>query len=59
WHRHGRPAPLIRGDVLAHALGIEHGPPLGELLAAIAREAYAGTLRSAEEAIAFARERLA
>jgi putative nucleotidyltransferase with HDIG domain len=59
WHRDGRPPPLIRGDVLARSLGIEPGPPLGELLAAIAQEAYAGTLQSAEDAIAFARERLA
>ncbi|HEX4035766.1 MAG TPA: HDIG domain-containing protein [Solirubrobacteraceae bacterium] len=59
WHRDGRPAPLIRGDVLARALGIEPGPPLGELLAAIAQEAYSGTLRTAGDAIAFARERLA
>jgi putative nucleotidyltransferase with HDIG domain len=59
WHRDGRPAPLIRGDALAHSLGIEPGPSLGELLAVIAQEAYAGTLRSAEDAIAFARERLA
>jgi putative nucleotidyltransferase with HDIG domain len=59
WHRDGRPAPLVRGDVLARALEIEPGPALGELLAAIAREAYAGTLRTPEDAVAFARERLA
>ena len=59
WQRSPRPAPLVRGDRLAGALGIEPGPKLGELLAAIAREAYVGDLLSAEDAIAYARERMA
>jgi putative nucleotidyltransferase with HDIG domain len=59
WQAHGRPAALVRGDQLAAALGIAAGPALGELLAAIAAEAFAGELRSAEDAIAFAAARIA
>ena len=33
WRAAGRPSPLVRGDELAAALGIEEGPQLGELLA--------------------------
>lgn len=50
--------PLIRGDELAEALGIEPGPKLGELLAEIAEAQYAGEVTSAEEAIALARNAL-
>ena len=49
------PPPLIRGDVLAEALGIQPGPALGPLLAQIAEEQAAGTVTTADEAIAFAR----
>ena len=59
WQRHGRPPALLPGDQLAAALGIEPGPLLGELLAEIAREAFAGELRSPQDAIAFAAARLA
>jgi len=59
WQRAGRPPALLRGDELAAALGLAPGPLLGELLAAIAREAFAGELDSAEEAIAFAAARIA
>ena len=41
------------------ALGIEPGPRLGELLAAIAEEAFSGELRSAQDAVAFAASRIA
>jgi hypothetical protein len=58
WQREGRPPPLVRGDQLARALGIEPGPRVGELLAAIAEEAFAGELASAQEAIAFAAARI-
>ena len=47
--------PLIRGDELAVALGLAPGPELGRLLALIAEEQAAGTIASADEAIAFAR----
>ena len=59
WQWHGRPPALVRGDQLARALGITPGPILGELLAAIAQEAFAGELHSAEDAIAFAASRIA
>lgn len=47
--------PLVRGDRLAAALGIEPGPRLGELLAEIAAARYAGEVGDAESAIAHAR----
>lgn len=53
-----QPEPLIRGDQLAAALGIEPGPRLGELLAELAAAQYAGEVSSAEEAIALARASL-
>jgi putative nucleotidyltransferase with HDIG domain len=59
WQREGRPRPLVRGDELVAALGIEPGPLVGELLAAIEEEAFAGELRSAEDALAFAAARRA
>ena len=59
WQREGRPRPLIRGDELVAALGIAPGPLVGELLAAIEEEAFAGELRSAEDALAFAAARIA
>lgn len=50
---------LIRGDALAAALGLPPGPALGVLLAEIAEEQAAGTVTTAEAAVAFARTRLA
>jgi putative nucleotidyltransferase with HDIG domain len=55
WRAAGAREPLVRGAELAAALGIEHGPRLGELLAAIDEAAYAGDVSSAEQAIALAR----
>jgi putative nucleotidyltransferase with HDIG domain len=55
WRAAGAREPLVRGGELAAALGIEHGPRLGELLAAIDEAAYAGDVSSAEQAIALAR----
>jgi hypothetical protein len=46
---------LIRGDELAEALGIEEGPKLGELLAAIDEAAYAGEISGRDDAIELAR----
>ncbi len=54
WRAEGPPAQLVRGDELAKALGIEEGPRLGELLAAIAEAAYVGEVRTRDEAIALA-----
>ncbi len=51
WHADGPPAPLVRGDELAGALGIEPGPRLGELLAAIAEAQYAGEVTTVEQAV--------
>jgi len=59
WQLEGRPPALVRGDELVRALGIEPGPIVGELLAAIAQEAFAGALRTPQEALAFAAERIA
>ncbi len=51
WHADGPAAPLVRGDALAAALGIEPGPRLGELLAAIAEAQYAGEVVTPEQAV--------
>jgi poly(A) polymerase len=48
--------PLIRGDELARELGIVPGPRLGELLAQLEEDRYAGAISTPEEAIARARE---
>jgi poly(A) polymerase len=53
-----RRAPLVRGDELAAQLGIEPGPRLGELLAALEEARYAGEIASREEAISLARSLL-
>jgi len=55
WRAEGRRTPVVRGDELAAALGIEPGPELGELLAAIDEAAYAGEVSGPEDAIALAR----
>jgi len=52
------PAPLVRGDELAAALGIEPGPRLGELLAALEEARYAGEIATREEALTLARSLL-
>jgi tRNA nucleotidyltransferase/poly(A) polymerase len=58
WRANGPPAPLIRGDELADALGIERGPRLGELLAELEAATYAGEVSTREQAITHARSRL-
>jgi putative nucleotidyltransferase with HDIG domain len=55
WRAEGRRDPLVRGDDLAAALGIQPGPRLGELLAAIDEAAYAGEITTRDEAIELAR----
>lgn len=47
--------PLVRGDELAAVLGIEPGPELGALLAAIEEARFAGEVATREQAIAYAR----
>ncbi|HKG37953.1 MAG TPA: HDIG domain-containing protein [Conexibacter sp.] len=59
WREHGPPAPLVRGDELADALGIARGPRLGTLLAELEEAAYAGEVASRDDAIDRARELLA
>jgi putative nucleotidyltransferase with HDIG domain len=58
WRAAGQPEALIRGDVLASALGIRPGPQLGELLAEIAEERFAGEITTADQAIAYAKTRV-
>jgi tRNA nucleotidyltransferase/poly(A) polymerase len=59
WHWEGHPVPPLRGDELAAALGIEPGPVLGELLAALAEAQFTGEVGTRAEAVAFARSRMA
>jgi poly(A) polymerase len=54
WRAQDRPAPLVRGDVLAAALELEDGPELGRLLAEIDEARFAGEVATADEAIALA-----
>jgi putative nucleotidyltransferase with HDIG domain len=52
-----RPAePLIRGDELARELGIAAGPQLGELLAQLEEDRFAGVISTREDALKRARE---
>jgi poly(A) polymerase len=52
----GPSQPLIRGDELANELGIVPGPRLGELLAQLEEDRYAGAIATREEAIERARQ---
>ncbi len=47
--------PLVRGDVLAEALGRPAGPWLGEALAELEAARYAGEIATPDEAVAHAR----
>jgi len=52
-----RPAePLIRGDELARELGIAAGPQLGELLAQLEEDRFAGKIATRDDAVRRARE---
>lgn len=55
WHADPVPEPLVRGGELAEALGMEAGPRLGTLLAAIAEARWAGEVGTRDEAIVLAR----
>jgi poly(A) polymerase len=59
WRAEGRPQPLWRGDELAKELGIRVGPRVGELLEDLAEGQYAGELSTREQALTYARARLA
>lgn len=58
WREFKSQPPLVRGDLLAAELGIDTGPALGKLLAAVDQARFKGDLTTAEEAIAFARSAL-
>jgi tRNA nucleotidyltransferase/poly(A) polymerase len=51
-----RRPPLVRGDELARALGVEPGPGLGELLAQLEEDRFAGVIATKEDALRRARE---
>jgi poly(A) polymerase len=55
WRRQGPPAPLLRGDELASALGIEEGPRLGELMRELEAAQYAGEVSDRATALEHAR----
>jgi putative nucleotidyltransferase with HDIG domain len=57
-YRNNPPKPLLRGNELADALGIEPGPKLGGLLAKIAEAQFVGEVSTADEAVALARTSL-
>jgi poly(A) polymerase len=56
WRRDGPPVPLLHGDELAAALGIDEGPELGELLAELEAAQYAGEVKTREQAVERARQ---
>jgi poly(A) polymerase len=58
WHHGGAPQPLLRGDVLASALGIRPGPQLGWLLESLAQAQYAGEVSDEQTALTYARHLL-
>jgi poly(A) polymerase len=53
------PRPPVRGDELAHALGIKPGPVVGNLLAELEAASFSGEVATREQAIARARELIA
>jgi tRNA nucleotidyltransferase/poly(A) polymerase len=54
----GTPPPLVRGDELAAALGLEPGPRLGAVLAQLEEDRFAGEVRTREDALRRARRLL-
>ena len=52
----GRPPPLVRGDELARELGLRPGPELGQLLAQLEEDRFAGAIVTRDDAIRRARE---
>jgi putative nucleotidyltransferase with HDIG domain len=53
-----RPEPLLRGDDLIRELGVRPGPRLGELLAQLEEDQFAGLIRTRDEALTRARDTL-
>jgi putative nucleotidyltransferase with HDIG domain len=58
WHAEGPPAPVVRGDELARALGLTPGPELGRLLEELAAARFTGEADTRERAVAHARRLL-
>jgi poly(A) polymerase len=58
WHAEGPPAPAVRGDELARALGLRPGPQLGQLLEELAAARFTGEADTRERAVAHARRLL-
>ena len=58
-HAAGPAAPLLRGDELARELGRPAGPWLGQLLAALEEDRYAGEITTREDALRRARSLVA
>jgi hypothetical protein len=46
----------VRGDELVRELGLQPGPGLGELIAQLEEDRFAGAIATREDAIARARE---
>lgn len=55
WHIEGPPDPLLRGDELARALGIELGPRVGELLEELVQAQYTERVSTREQALSLLR----
>jgi poly(A) polymerase len=55
WRASGGSRPPLRGDELARELGIEPGPELGRLLAALERAAFVGEVENRDQAVELAR----
>ena len=55
WRAEGPPAPLVRGDELASALGVAPGPEIGVLLEQLEEAAYAGEVSDRAHAVELAR----
>ncbi len=54
----GRPAPLLRGDVLARRLGVDPGPEIGRVMRALSEAQYTGEVTTPDEAVELARRLL-
>jgi hypothetical protein len=52
------PRPPLRGDELAHALGLRPGPELGVILEELTEASFAGEVRTRDEAVERAQQAL-
>ena len=55
WEREGPPEPILRGDELAAAVGIEPGPELGAAVRELEAAQYSGDVADRDSAIAHLR----